>query len=131
MLPFTVVATDGNIDLRNTAVINGSTVSFSCIIRAPESEVCWSRQTVSPERFNNLYAQGNLEQACGNNKCHVTVADETDRYTLTINSVQHYDAGFYECSECLGSFDLAAQLIVLQPADKSKGMTRNSSADEI
>ena len=74
-------------------------------------------------RHTPLYFKGNLRPICYRNKCNVTFNNETDRYTLTINSVQHYDAGFYECEEC---FDYvksqAAELIVLQPADTSEGM---------
>jgi len=125
---FTVIAIAESIGVRNTAVINGSTVSFSCVIHASQSEVCWSRETASPnnKKFYNLYVQGSVTSVCEKNKCNVTVADY--RYTLTISSVQHYDAGFYECSECIGSVQQAAQLIVLQPADKSEGMYASSSS---
>ena len=122
---FSVIETAESIGLRNTAVISGSTASFSCVIHAPPSQVCWSRETVLPEKYNTLYAQGKLEPACGNNKCDVTFDNETDRYTLTINSVQHYDAGFYECGECLGDVEQAAQLIVLQTTDGSEGKCTN------
>jgi len=121
MFAFTVIATVESIDRGNTAVISGSTASFSCVIHAPESEVCWSREIVSLEKYTNLYVQGNLTSVCDNNKCNVTFNNETDRYTLTINSVQHYDVGFYECGECIGSTVQAAQLIVLLPADMTEG----------
>ena len=119
---FTVAATNETISPRNIAVINGSTTKFSCVIDAPQSEVCWARETVSPKKYNTLYKQGDLTSVCNNNRCDVTHNYETDRYTLTINSVQHYDAGFYECSECIGSGQQSAQLIVLEPADRTKGM---------
>jgi len=119
---FTVVVTAESVGLRNIAVINGSTASFSCIIHANESQVCWSRQTISPETIKFLYDQGSLKSACDNSKCDVTFSNETDRYTLTINSVQHYDAGFYECHECYGSVQHSAHLIVIQPADMTEGM---------
>ena len=118
---FTVLASVESIGLRNVAVISGSTASFSRVINAPQYHVCWSRQTVLPEKYNYLYAQGNLETVCDNNKCNVTFDNETDRYTLKINSVQYYDAGFYECGECFGDAEQAAQLIVLQPAGASEG----------
>jgi len=96
---------------------------YSCVIHAPQSQVCWSSQTVLLENFNILYAQGELESACDNNKCNVTFDNKTDRYTLKINSVQHYDAGFYECGECYSrDVEQAAQLIVLQPTAGSEGM---------
>jgi len=118
---FTVAATDEITGPRNTVVINGSAATFSCIIHAPQSDVCWDRQTTSPKNYDRLYKQGNLTSVCNNNRCNVTHNNETDRYTLMINSVQHYDAGFYECSECLGSTE-AGQLIVLQPVDITEGM---------
>jgi len=122
LLMITVAATDEVPGLRNTAVINGSTVSFSCIIHAPESEVCWIRQIVLPEKVEFFYVQGNLKPACGNDKCNVILNNENDRYTLTINSVQHHDAGFYQCIECAGPSLHAAELIVLQSAHGSEGM---------
>ena len=122
MITCTVVATDEVPGLGNTAVINGSTVSFSCIIHAPQTEVCWSRQIVLPEKVEFLYVQGNLTSACSNDKCNVIFNDETDRYTLTINSVQHYDAGFYQCIECAGPSLHSAELIVLQSAHGSEGV---------
>ena len=112
-----------NRGIRNTAVINGTSASFSCIIHAPPYEVHWWRYTVSSAIHDGyMYFNGNLEPVCDNNKCDVTFNDETNRYTLTINFVQHYDAGFYVCRECFGSFAQASQLIVLQPADRSEGM---------
>ena len=111
----TVVATDETVGPRNIAVINGSTTTFSCIIHAPESEVCWTRLGILSGFKGYLYRQGYLSAACDNSKCNVTFDNETACYTLTINSVQHYDAGFYECSSCLGKDLQAAQLIVLHP----------------
>ena len=119
---FTVVVTAESVGLRNIAVINGSTASFSCIIHSPEPEVCWTHETISLKNYNHLYREGNLTFACDNNKCDVTFDNETDRYTLTINSVQHYDAGFYECGECYGSVSHSAHLIVIQPADMTESM---------
>jgi len=123
MYVFTVAVTVESVGLRNIAVISGSTASFSCIIHANESQVCWSRQTISPETINYLYDQGSLRSACDHNKCDVTFDNETDRYTLTINSVQLYDAGFYDCYKCYGSVVyISALLTVIQPADMTEGM---------
>jgi len=109
---------------RNIAVFNGSTATFSCIIYASESEVCWTRQGISTDHGPNayLYRDGILTSICDNGKCNVTFDNKTDCYTLTINSVQHYDAGFYECSQCLGDDLQVAQLIVLHPLDIIDGM---------
>jgi len=117
---FTVVVCAESIRLKNTAVSNGSTASFSCTIHAPASEVCWSYQTVSLEKFSYWYEEGSLASVCDNNKCNVTLDNETDRYTLNINSAQLYDSGLYECSECMASVQRAL-LIVIQSTDISEG----------
>jgi len=117
----TAAATDDSVGPKNIAVINGSSATFSCIINATESEVCWSRENISPVKYNDLYRKGDLTSICDNKKCNVTYDNETDRYTLTINSVQHYDAGFYECRKCLESNSSTAQLIVIHPFDHIEG----------
>ena len=124
MSVFTGAAMAENRVIRNTAVITGTTASFSCVIHAPQPRVCWRHYAVSPatDGYTFLYFRGNLDHFCDNNKCNVTFNSETDRYTLTINSVQHYDAGFYECEGGFGSFRQRAQLIVLQPVDRREGM---------
>ena len=98
---------------RNIAVVRGSAATFSCIIDAPESEVCWTHESVS-KTHKNVYNHGELASLCNDNKCTVTFDNETIGYTLTINSVQHYDAGFYDCRICREASEQAAQLIVLQ-----------------
>ena len=98
---------------RNIAVVRGSAATLSCIIDAPESEVCWTHESVS-KTHKYVYEQGELAPLCNDNKCNVTFDNETNSYTLTINSVQHYDAGFYACRICFEASEQAAQLIVLQ-----------------
>ena len=120
-LLLTAAATDESVGPRNIGVINGSSGTFHCIIHAPESEVCWFHETISSEKYNDLYHRGNLTSVCDNNKCDVIFDNETDRYTLTINSVQHYDAGFYECRKCRDSRSPAAHLIVIHPLDHIEG----------
>jgi len=114
---FTVAATGESVGPRNIAVINGSSATFHCIIHAPQSQVCWNLETISPEKYTRLYLEGNLTSACDNNKCNVTFDNETDRYTLTVNSVQPYHGGFYDCERCRVSYTLTAQLIVIHPID--------------
>jgi len=122
MYVFTVTATDEIVGPQNIAVISGSTATFSCIIHVPHSEVFWNHETISPKHYNRLYKQGKLTSVCNYNRCNVTHNNETDRYTLTINSVQHYDAGIYECIEFPGFGHQAAELIVLEPVDITEGI---------
>ena len=102
---------------RNIAVVRGSAATLSCIIDAPESEVCWAYASVSAKNHKNLYDQGALTPHSDDRKYTVTFDNETSSYTLTINSVQHYDAGFYDCRICLEAREQAAQLIVLQTGE--------------
>ena len=118
---FTVVATDESVGQRDIAVISGSTASFTCIIHAPESNVYWLFQTNPPETSYYLYIFGDLTPDC-DNKCDVTFNNKSDLYTLTIHSVQLYDAGFYECGEHYTSVKHFTHLIVIQPADITQGM---------
>jgi len=124
MYVFTVTATDESVGPQNIAVISGSTATFSCIIHAPQSEVCWIHLDILSRYYKGLCRGSKLTSVCNYNRCNVTHNNETDRYTLTINSVQDYDAGFYECWECLGSGHQAAQaqLIVLEPVDITEGI---------
>ena len=105
---------------RNIAVISGSNASFSCVIHAQQSDVCWSHQNILTGNIDYLYLQGTT--ICDDGKCNVTFDKETNYYELTINSVQHYDAGFYECGRCQGADQRAAQLVVLSPFDGTEGM---------
>jgi len=115
-----VVASD---EVRNIALISGSNASFNCVIHAPESEVCWTHQNQNVSRAAfYLYRDGNLKSNCDNGKCNVTFDNETSVYTLTINSVQHYDAGFYACRICRQSEERAAQLVVLESTNLLEGM---------
>jgi len=86
--------------------------------------VCWTYHKILGKKQSDsyLYRQGNLTNVCANNKCNVDFNDETDRYTLMINSVQLYDAGDYECSECFRSVARSAELIVLLPAAETGGI---------
>jgi len=115
---WTVVASE---EVRNIAVISGSNAIFSCVIHAPGSEVCWFHQTVSRALFY-LYRDGKLTSNCDNGKCDVTFSNETGMYTLTINSVQHHDAGFYACRICRQSEDRGAQLVVIESTNLVEGM---------
>ena len=101
----------------NVAITNGSTATFNCIIDAPLSDVCWTRETVSSELFDYLHDKGGLTHSCDDDKCNVTSDNATSVYTLAINSVQHDDAGFYACRICDEGDEKAAQLIVLQTGE--------------
>jgi len=73
--------------------------------------------------YRYLYRQGTVTEVCDRNKCNVTFDNETESYTLTINSVKFYDdAGFYECGKCRRSNQSVAQLIVIQPFSQVEGM---------
>ena len=102
---------------RNIAVVRGSAATFSCIIDAAKSEVCWTHESVSKTHIIYVYEQGELAPPCNDNECTVTFDNETSSYTLTINSVQHYDAGFYDCRICHEAEEQAAQLIVFQTGE--------------
>jgi len=119
---FAAAAAEVSIFPRNVAVINGSTVTFNCIVDTTESELCWSHMDISAENPNYLFRQGNLTPVCDSNKCNVTFDNKTESYTLSINSVQLYDAGFYECWKCSGSHQSVAQLIVIQPFSHIEGI---------
>jgi len=69
-----------------------------------------------------LYRDGNPTYNCDNGKCDVTFDNENSMHTLTINSVQHYDAGFYACRICRQSEEQVAQLVVLETTDLLEGM---------
>ena len=111
---------------RNVAVVNGSTATFSCIINASASTVCWNRETGSSksnksDSYAYLYQTGEPGSYCNESKCGVVHDNATDHYTLTINSVHHHDAGFYACRVCFSKPELSAQLIVLYPIDPDEG----------
>jgi len=111
------VVTAGIVGPRNIAVIRGSAATFDCVIDAPKSEVCWTGQSALSTIHYLLYDKGELTPYCGDNKCNVTFDNKTSRYSLTINSVQHYDAGLYLCRKCDEEDEQEAQLIVLQTGE--------------
>jgi len=112
-----VVTSAETVGPRNVAITNGSTATFNCIIDAPLSDVCWTHESVSLDSINHLHDKGGLTQSCDDDKCNVTFDNATSIYTLTINSVQLYDAGFYTCRTCDEADEKAAQLIVLQTGE--------------
>ena len=113
-----VVTSAETVGPRNVAITNRSTATFNCIIDAPLSDVCWTHETVSSELFNYLHNEGGLTHSCDDDKCDVTFDKATSFYTLAINSVQRYDAGFYTCRTCDEDDEKAAQLIVLQTGER-------------
>jgi len=112
-----VVTTAEIIGPRNIAVIRGSAATFDCVINAPETDVCWTYQSVSFKSVIHLYAEGELTPNCNDSKCTIIFHNETKSNTLTINSVQHYDAGFYSCRICQEADEHTAQLVVLQTGE--------------
>ena len=117
MFMCSVVTSAETVGPHNVAITNGSTATFNCIIDAPLSDVCWTHETVSSELFNHLHDEGGLTHSCDDDKCNITFDNATSVYTLAINSVQHYDAGFYACRICEKADEKEAQLIVLQTGE--------------
>jgi len=113
-----VVTSAETVGPHNVAITIGSTATFNSIVDAPLSDVCWTHESVSLDSINHLHDEGGLTQSCDDDKCNVTFDNATSVYTLTINSVQHDDAGFYACRICDEGDEKAAQLIVLQTGER-------------
>jgi len=82
----------------NSAVLAGSTATFTCDTDHTSSGVCLTYQglldfyviDVCRTKFDDKFV----------NRCNVTAHSTDGPYTLTIKDVRLSDAGFYSCGDC-------------------------------
>jgi len=87
---------------RNSAVLVGSTVTFTCRVNA--SKVCWTyKANISNPGFDvDICRKGYDDIFRPTNRCSLrdNSTNGIGLHTLSINDARLTDAGFYHCKDC-------------------------------